>query len=297
MPGLFNFSPTNQGMSPVSGLSETMQTQEEDPYATLQRIMEMFAPQFQSPSEDWQKQNKRDSMFAAGAAMLGGSDPLQGLGSAGQAYIQTKKGLEQQQQQMLDTRSQADALSKYRAGSLSGIGDKPQVMRTRAGLMRVYSDGRTEMMPGTESAALSDPDRLLTPEQMAQRRELSGRDDPFRPRTEPEWAEFSREQEIRGEYFASPQRPEGPPSPTEEKVIFENYWKREFGNDPEAIKAVQGEFRGLPPERMLETMAMERVTEVFMSLVGRQPTISEALSYMRTGLLPSSALGERQELE
>ncbi len=99
------------------GLAETMQPPEQDPYAIYEKLFAMFQPEFSSPSEDFMKQNRRDAILAAGAAMLSGSNLSEGMGRAGQAFSETSYNRQQDEQKRLDLRSQAGALGKYRGAS------------------------------------------------------------------------------------------------------------------------------------------------------------------------------------
>ena len=121
---LDQFGAAGFGGDPYASLQEAMRPPEGGPEALYERLFELFAPQFSSPSEEWKKQNFRDSILAAGAAMLSGEDLMEGLGRAGMAFSQTRYDRGQDEQQKLDLRAREDALSRYRAASASGIGDQ-----------------------------------------------------------------------------------------------------------------------------------------------------------------------------
>jgi hypothetical protein len=90
------------------------------------RLFGIFAPQFSAPSEDFEKQNRRDAILAAGAAMLSGGDLMEGMGRAGQAFGQQMYDRRQDEQRRLDLRSREDALSRYRAASAAGVGQEKE---------------------------------------------------------------------------------------------------------------------------------------------------------------------------
>jgi hypothetical protein len=141
-----------------TGLAETMQApQGQDAYDVYEKLFAMFAPEFSSPSEDWRKQAMANAIGMAGSAMLGGDTFSQGQAAAFPAFHQSMYGQEQDEQRRLDLRSREDALSRYRAGSLAGMGEGPQEQENKlfTAMMSAYPEHRELLMStGGDEVAL-----------------------------------------------------------------------------------------------------------------------------------------------
>jgi hypothetical protein len=95
-------------MDPAMGMGDPQQN---DIYAQL---FKLFAPQFTSPDEEFQKRNRQDAMLAAGAGMLSGEDLMAGMGRAGGAFQQVRREGRETEQRRLDLRAREEALNQAR---------------------------------------------------------------------------------------------------------------------------------------------------------------------------------------
>jgi len=193
--------------APQGALAETLTMAQNAPVGQdngllggqLQALLELFAPQFQDPSEEFAKQSRRRALGQFGAAMA--AAPLGNLagaiGRGGQAYGQSLYQQEQDEQRRLDLRSREEALSKYR-----GLTSAASMERARGSeeepidwtqLEGVLDPASLKALIALDGAGMKDEASALAKQLLYRGPE---EEKPYKPMTRQEQVDFARDKAI-----------------------------------------------------------------------------------------------------